>query len=417
MDKNVMYVETFGGFSMTINDMVLTSGTKSDDTQLARLMQILLHFTDRGVERSKLIQILDEDSNADDVHHLLRSVLYNARKKLKTLGLPESNYIVFKNGRYYWTEDIPVVEDARQFEEKCAEAVSAADPDERLRLLGEACYLYKGEFLPYQTRLIWVSEEERRYSQMFHACVGSYADMLRESHNYAEMELVGKHASKVSPYNEWEALTMEALVAQGRHRDAQELYEKTIDMYQKEMGVKPSAEMISKLNAFSERLEHRSTTPEIIQKELSEDDVKRGGYFCTYPVFEGIYRQMRRSMDRCGRYAYLMIITLVNGNTIEDASHTSPDNEQLSRLSDNMKSIICESVRRSDIVCRYAKDQFILILMNRNIEGCEVVRDRINRKFKDKGYNLTLEYDISPVRELEKSACDVGPTETVSAAE
>ena len=98
MDKNVMYVETFGGFSMTINDMVLTSGTKSDDTQLARLMQILLHFTDRGVERSKLIQILDEDSNADDVHHLLRSVLYNARKKLKTLGLPESNYIVFKNG-------------------------------------------------------------------------------------------------------------------------------------------------------------------------------------------------------------------------------------------------------------------------------------------------------------------------------
>ena len=107
-------------------------------------------------------------------------------------------------------------------------------------------------------------------------------------------------------------------------------------------------------------------------------------------------------MDRCGRYAFLMIVTLTNYNTIEDTSEMSPDLDALSKLSERMKTVICNSIRRSDIVCRFAKDQFLLILMNRDIEGCWVVRDRINRNFRLGGYNISLEYDITPVRDLDQ---------------
>ena len=346
------------------------------------------------------MQLLDEDSNADDVHHLLRSVLYNARKRLKEAGLPDSKYIEFRNGRYYWTEDIPVLEDAQEFEKLCIQSGAEQVTENRMKLLWDAAFLYKGEFLPHQTRLIWVSEEERRYSQLFRSVIDSLSELLRDKKDFTNLEKLGKHASKAAPFNEWEALVMEAQVMLGRHRDAQELYEHTVEHYQKELGVKPSLNMISRLEEFSARLEHRSATPEDVQTELSESEIGRGGFFCTYPIFQGIYRMMRRSMDRCGRYAFLMICTLVNNNTIEDDSSMSPGNDELSKLSERMKSVICNSVRRSDIVCRFAKDQFLIILMNRNVEGCEVVRDRINRNFKLGGYNIELEYDISPVREV-----------------
>ena len=399
-NENLLTVRMFGGFSMSWNGRVLTSETKSSDTQIARLLQMLLHFRDRGVERSRLMELLDEDSNADDVHHLLRSVIYNARRKLKEAGLPESRYIEFKSGRYYWTKDIPVLEDAKQFEDVCSKAQKEPDPEKKAQLCREACFIYRGEFLPQQTRLIWVNEEERRYTQMFKMCVEIAAEHMRSTNNYQALEVLGKHASKVSPYNEWETLTMEALISLGRHRDAQELYERTVDMYQKELGVRPSVNMIARLEAFSARLKHRTASPEDIQVELSESEMERGGFFCTYPIFQGIYRMMRRSMDRCGRYAFLVICTLTNYNKIEDASYNSPDNEKLSKLSERMKTVICNSVRRSDIVCRYAKDQYLIILMNREVEGCLVVCDRIDRNFRLGGYNIKLDYDISPVREL-----------------
>lgn len=403
MDNDkTLKVRMLGGFSLSWEGRDLTAGSKSEDTQLARMLQILIHNRDKGVERSKLMQVLDEDSNAEDVHHLLRSVLYNLRKKIKEAGLPESIRIEFKNGRYYWTGDVDVEEDAECFEKLYVKAKKEEDPELRGKYYTDACFLYKGEFLPYQTRLAWVSEEDRKYTQIFRECIEEAAECMRERRDFVSLEALGRHASKMSPYNEWEALTMEALVSLGRFHEAQTLYEETVELYQKEMGVKPSLNMIAKLEVFSARLEHRNASPETILNMLSEENIGRGGFFCTYPIFQGIYRMMRRSMDRCGRYAFLMIVTLTNYNTIEDTSEMSPDLDALSKLSERMKTVICNSIRRSDIVCRFAKDQFLLILMNRDIEGCWVVRDRINRNFRLGGYNISLEYDITPVRDLDQ---------------
>lgn len=403
MDNDkTLKVRMLGGFSLSWEGRDLTAGSKSEDTQLARMLQILIHNRDKGVERSKLMQVLDEDSNAEDVHHLLRSVLYNLRKKIKEAGLPESIRIEFKNGRYYWTGDVDVEEDAECFEKLYVKAKKEEDPELREKYYTDACFLYKGEFLPYQTRLAWVSEEDRKYTQIFRECIEEAAECMRERRDFVSLEALGRHASKMSPYNEWEALTMEALVSLGRFHEAQTLYEETVELYQKEMGVKPSLNMIAKLEVFSARLEHRNASPETILNMLSEENIGRGGFFCTYPIFQGIYRMMRRSMDRCGRYAFLMIVTLTNYNTIEDTSEMSPDLDALSKLSERMKTVICNSIRRSDIVCRFAKDQFLLILMNRDIEGCWVVRDRINRNFRLGGYNISLEYDITPVRDVDQ---------------
>ena len=38
------------------------------------------------------------------------------KKKLLAAGLPNVNYIELRNGIFYWTPEIPVLEDAREFE-------------------------------------------------------------------------------------------------------------------------------------------------------------------------------------------------------------------------------------------------------------------------------------------------------------
>ena len=400
MDKNdILLVTTFGGFSMTWNGRNLTGGSKSSDTQLVRLMQILLHYKDEGVDRAQLMELLDEDSNAADVHHLLRSVIYNARNRLKAAGLPGDSFIEFRNGKYYWTDKIPVFEDSRHFEEMCSMAKNETDSVRRGALYRDACFLYQGDFLPHQTRLIWVSEEERRYSQLFKMCVEAAADMLRVLHDYSGLEALGRHASRVSQYNEWEALTMEALIALGRHRDAQVLYEKTVESYQKDLGLKLSSSMNSRLEALLTGMGKRSYPHEDIRQDLDDNVNGKGGLYCTYPVFRGIYRMIRRSAERTGKSAFLITCTLVCDRPSGDDTEQVSD-ETFYRISERLRTVICNSVRQSDAFCRFAHDQYLIILTNRDKDDCGAVCDRIDRGLRTGGSNIRVEYEISPVRNV-----------------
>lgn len=109
-ESDILYIRMFGGFSLTWNGKQITGAGKSAESQFSYLMQLLLHEREEGVSRDRLEQILFEDREWH-VHHALRTVIYNARKKLRAAGLPESNYIEQQDGRYYWTTDIPVVEE------------------------------------------------------------------------------------------------------------------------------------------------------------------------------------------------------------------------------------------------------------------------------------------------------------------
>ena len=87
IDDNILRVQMFGTFSMTWNGMPVTGRSKSRETQFAYLMQILLHSRASGVSRDRLEHILFEDRDIADIHHAMRSVIYNAKKKLRNAEL------------------------------------------------------------------------------------------------------------------------------------------------------------------------------------------------------------------------------------------------------------------------------------------------------------------------------------------
>ena len=392
-ENHILYVQMFGNFSLTWNGKPVIGASKSSETQFAYLMQQLLHNRESGVSREQLGQILFGDRDVSDLNHAMRSVIYNAKKKLKEAGLPDVNYIEQKKGVYFWTKKIPVREDAAEMERLYEEAREEADPGQKLELYLEACHCYTGEFLGFQASSIWAARESRRYRKVFCACVEGAVRLLREKQDYFRMEKIGLYAARVHPLADWETVTMEALVGMENDEEAVRFYDDTVELYLQEQGLRPSDRLLELLNKLGTRIEHQYEVLDLIQMQLTEEEGEEpGGYLCSYPVFQGVYRMVERMMERGGQSVYLMLCTVVDskGNPMEEGP-------LLEELSPRLQDAIRNSVRHGDVVAKYGRGQYLVLLVNTTRENCSVVQKRINYKFVVGRQRTGVKYYVNSV--------------------
>lgn len=392
-EENALYVQTFGGFSLSYRGKVITGSMKSKESQFIYLMEILLHERAKGVSRDRLEEILFAERDVGDVRHAIRSIVYNAKKKLRAAGMPDVNYIVRRDGTYYWTEEVPVVEDAREFDRAYQKAETEQDPAVQMRLYLDACYHYTGDFLPAHAGVLWVAQEARRYHSLFCTCVNRAVRLLRAEQHFQQMEELGLYAAKICPLSDWETVTMEALVSMGRHEDARKFYDDTVDIYVREQGLKPSPQLMKLFHRLGTQIEHRHGALDEIQRKLAEDaDHMTGAYLCPYPVFQGIYRMVERMMERGGQSIYLMMCMVVdrNGRMIKNR-------KVLEELTDRLEDAVMHSLRRSDTVSRYASGQYLVLLVNTALESCSIIQERINERFTSGWPQTEVQYYINSV--------------------
>ena len=393
MQENVLYVRMLGGFSVQWNGKLIAGGSKANGSQFAYLLQILIHNRDKGVSRDKLEELLFEDRDMSNIHHALQSVIYNAKKRLEQAGLPPVNYIEQKKGVFFWTGEIPLVEDAAGFEELCRKAESAEDENERIALYLDACHCYTGEFLPMQAAVIWAAHEARRYREMFCGCVEKASQLLRLHQDFFQMEELGTYAAKVDPLADWEPVTMEALASMGRYEEARKLYEDTVDYYFNEQGLRPSKKLMAQFERLGDEMMHRYAVLDQIQEALSgRNDDGPGGYYCSYPVFQGIYRMIERMLERGGQSVYLMLCTVVDGK-----GNPMRDGPMLEELSKRMGDAVRLTVRRGDSLTQYGKGQYLVLLVNTTRENCVVIQKRINDRFIIGRQRSAIQYYVNSV--------------------
>ena len=396
----ILQVRMLGEFSMTWECKEICGGSKASDAQFTRLLQLLLHFRKEGIERTKLQSLLFDDSNSDDVHHLLRTVIYNTRKKLANSALPDATFIEFRDGRYYWTDAIPVEADTEKFEALCKAAAEEPDDDERLRKYMEAVSAYKGSFLPNQSRLAWVAAEESRYKTLFAKCVEEAAALLREKNDYDAIESLGYRASIVSPLNDWEFLMLESYVHTGRIREAQKLYENTFDLYQDKLGTLSLFDFTKQVDQFFEMSDSIYSDLNGIIGEL-RDDWKSGesapGYYCAYPVFRGIYHivRWRMSMPDYESDPYMFLCSVK-----KPRFRSSKEAELFEKNTDRARTAICEASSSDTAICRYCKGQFLGLILRGSEEVCKDLQKRIKSNFKREGGNGdVLSFEVKSLRQ------------------
>ena len=393
MKDNVLYVRMLGGFSVQWNGKLIAGGSKANGSQFAYLLQILIHNRDKGVTRDRLEELLFEDRDMSNIHHALQSVIYNAKKKLQLAGLPDVNYIEQRKGVFFWTSEIPLVEDAASFEALYRSAESVEDEEEKIALYMDACHWYSGEFLPMQAAVIWAAQAARRYRAMFCDCVEKAAELLRLHQDFFQMEELGLYASRIDPLADWEPVTMEALASMGRYAEARRLYEDTVDYYFNEQGLRPSKKLMAQFDRLGEEMMHHYAVLDQIQGDLSGmDDRLPGGYYCSYPVFQGIYRMIERMLDRGGQSVYLMLCTVVDGK-----GNPMRPGPMLDELSKRMGDAIRLTVRRSDAMTQYGKGQYLVLLVNTSRENCVVIQKRINDHFIIGRQRSSIRYFVNSV--------------------
>lgn len=410
LKKNILVVTTFGGFSMTYNGKSI-EGRKNGNSQFAALMQMLVHYKNKGVKREQLEDVLFGERDVDDIHHALQSVIYNAKVKLKNSGLPKDiNYIEIVDGVVYWTEEVPIWEDAAEFDKlyrhvdaldkKLAEKPEGSTDEEvqkELKLLDQILMLYKGEFLPSGTLNLWIASENQRYEMLMKECVDKTANLLRLKNDYEKLENLGRYISKLQPYGEWESLTMEALVVLGRYDEARNLYADTVERYFDDRGLRPSENLMKSLESLGNQVIHSYEVLDEIQLKLMEQKEKpeeegHKAYLCSYPTFRGIYQHLARMLDRSGQSIYLMSCSIVDskGNPMKE----SPI---LDELAGRLQDTLLKSLRKSDVVNRYGRGQFLVLLINTTREDCDNVQKRIDRHFLTSRQRTGIRYHVNPL--------------------
>ena len=389
---NKLHVKMFGGFSMSYNGVTLLDRVQGK-SQFSLLMQTILHNRKKGVSKNTLIQTLFEDRDVDDVSHSVRSIIYTAKKKLKSFGLPDVDFFRQEKNIYYWTDEIEVVEDAETFETAYYNAMGLEDPKSRLDELIKVIHLYTGRFLPNMESVVWIVKENKRIREMFKDCMEHIDLLATELQQFRELYNASAYACSVDPFSEWEVLAVKALVSLGRYDEAENYYNKTIDSYILEFGSKSTEyvrEVIKDLGKYM--LYQYDNIDEIQTKLKDQESSDRGGYYCPFPVFQELYRTVERVMMRSGDNIFLMLCTIVDskGNPLQDGS-------KLEVLSERLSEALIRSVRHSDTVTKYGKGQYLVLLFDTNKENCSIVQRRIDSNFMIGRQRISLEYSVNKV--------------------
>ena len=389
-NEEKLQVRLLGGFSAVYKGSEIID-SKHSVSQYASLMQLLLHFRDRGVSRSLMKEVLFEDRDVDDVQHAVRNIIYNAKKRLRSAGLPDVDYITTDKGSYYWTDLIPTVCDTDELERLRALADEEDDESEKLAFLLEAVHKYGGEFLFGQVTAAWAAREAVRYRDIFRSCVTDAAALLRSRLNYRDLLALGEYAASVDPYAEWEVISVEALSSLGRFKDAERLCEEALDLYISEHGQHNSTYVRDLANRLSASMVHQYADIESIQNNLAAPRTDgRGGFYCAYPVFQEVYRTLGRMMERHADRFFLMLCTI-----IDSKGNAMLDGPKLEELSPRLNEAIIMSIRHSDTVTKYGKGQYLVLLTNTSREDCDIVRRRIDKNFLKPSQRTGVEYHIN----------------------
>ena len=367
-------------------------------TKSMKLLQILLHCGDEGIARSKLLESLYGREELADVANNLRVTSHRLKKMLVDAGLPEYDYIQIKSGIYRWSSPMEVEVDVHVFSNLVDSSKTEASEDKKIQLLKSACEVYHGEFLPGLSGEDWVLLESVQYKKKYTQALSQICDSLMKQREYETVLDLCEKASELYPFDEWQSVQVDCLMALNRYKEAIQLYEDTAKLFFEELGISPSEKMMNQFNEMSAKMSHKPQAINEIKGGLKEDEEEDGAFYCNLPSFRDGYRLVRRIIERSGQSVYLMLCTVTDGK-----GRPMENKEKLTAMTDELYDAIKHCLRRGDSFTKYSPTQFLILLVGTNQENCSMIFDRISRYFarEHKSWEQYLEYYVSSIADVE----------------
>lgn len=368
----------FGKFSIAINGNSLSNFT-GHTKRVWMLIQYLITNRNSPAPLEQLLKDIWDGKNCGDPENALKNLIYRARVILRNLAEDErAQFIIFINGTYSWNNQYDCIVDTEQFLKYYTEAEQKGRPaEERAKDYHNAINRYQGIFLPKSAYSRWVLNWDTMFSELFNDSVRKLCNLLKEQENYAEIEQVCKTALKYFPFEKRHHRTLlEAYVNCGKRNLAFEHYNQSTKLFYQEFGVDVSTYLKPYYKKLMNKGSHMEFDLDVIKRDLKEEAMIKGAYFCDYDIFKGIYRTQARMISRTGQSVFLALFTICGTDGF------APKPETAKTAFERLKRVIIENLRKGDAVSSYSSTQFIVLLPVISFENAQNVIERILRKFR-----------------------------------
>ena len=384
-----------GGFSLTVAGSTINDSS-SRARQLWNLLEYLITFRNRDISHEELISALWPDNRIDNPANALKNLIYRIRSDLAENRVPDSmDFILYKRGTYSYNNSLPTLVDTEEFERLIRTAGNLSlPPEERISLYQAALKLYTGDFLPKSSSEAWVIPLATYFHSMYLKAAAEVIHLLESQKRYEDVVDICEAAVTVDQLEEYfhESL-IRAQLAMERPQKAMAHYEYVTGLFYRELGVKPSDSLRGLYREIAGRMTHTESDLDAIKEDLREPHEARGPFFCPYEVFRDMYQLEARSASRTGRSVFVALITLT-------ASPSKiPDPQFSAKAMARLKTAICSSLRRGDVVSLFSPTQYVLMLPYLTFENGQMVMERIIRRFKKENPRIpvSLEYRLQPL--------------------
>ncbi len=374
MNENQLKVYLFGEFEVFFGDLPIVT----KETRNSKVIQLLQYFVcnrNKLIPQNDLIDILLQDEESDNPAGTLKNLVYRLRKQLEGAGLSKDS-IVYKKNAYGFFCDSPLYIDAETFLELVSMMDSAKDGD-LLDICISALEIYRGDFLEKASDKPWVVDYSLKFQEMYFTCLDTAFELAGRLGDFNRIIKYLRVATLLYPYEEnLHIMHITCLYKMNHIKDALKAYENVSSLLFNELGVSPSQHLKDLFNTITDGMNEVTESIFDIRKKLSEADYGEGPYFCNLGVFSDVYRFVVRHMERSGKSVFLMLC-----NMRESDGSMPKSGERMNQIDLCFHDAVNKTCRRGDVYTRYSKTQFLLMLVEINMESCDVVAERLKSCF------------------------------------
>lgn len=387
------YASLMGGFSISYDGNPLFINA-NPQCKYMQILLILLKAGNEGVDRKQLLDIVRPgEQNQDLRSRSLRQLVYVLRKMLAASGFPEGRYIVSKHYRYCFTRDYEAHTDTEELDrliEGIRENRRERKPLDALYL--NYCQAYGGEFLPMLSGEEWAAENSAYYYKWYYESLNGLCRTMKEKGEYETLLELCTAASQYYPYDGWQAEQIDCLMALGKKKEADRVYEEAQESFYQDFGVPAMDRVMSRYREGGRKRSRTAGALAGIKESLKEENEIKAPYQCSCPSFLDLYRIVARLKERFGQASSLLVCTLYLDGEEEEANQIVPGGsadwkpEQQARLEKEMercRQLLEGSLRAEDAYTKYSKRQYLVLLSGADKENGEQIAERLKARWKE----------------------------------
>ncbi|MBP1577094.1 MAG: winged helix-turn-helix domain-containing protein [Oscillospiraceae bacterium] len=387
-------VYMLGGFEIYYGGALVQLKKKSTSKPV-QLLQLLLYHREAGISRHSLMESLYGSEGEIDAANSLNATVPQLRKLLKDTHLPDENYIRTRFDRYYFESSYPIWVDTEEASILRQKADLMHGPD-RIGLLYQLCDLFHGRFLPELDGEDWAEIVRAQYQRIYRDSLNEVCNALKEKHAYNEIYRLTAFAAKLFPFDEWQVWQQECLLAQGRIREARELYKQVEKLYMTELDAPPPERMRARFRKPEEDPWRKTESLSAVQQWL-ENAKKEGPSSIPFAAFIDVYNLINGISAASQTPFHLLLCTLANVD-----GRSVPDVKEFHDSMELLEASIANTLRAEDVFTRYSRSQFLAILVGAKKENLDSIYGRINGAFSltDKSEKLKLVCQMISAEEM-----------------